>query len=248
MKKGFYLMTACLCIFALTACEKEDAGSDNTNTANNGSSNTADFVVPQVSFYANGWPYVVNGEIFSYGYEIDAEKSSKGIYIESADFFWDEKNIGTVRSTPFTINHSIANQTLGIHKLKALINVKGKGFVDMTYTINENIYVLEKPFVLEFNVNYDEGVEPLIKNGIKNGDTISGFITLSEDTSFECDLVKVECYWDDNLYNATTISPFRFSYKVENQTKGEHELKFVCYTKSAIGDFTSTETKTIRVE
>lgn len=54
MNKVFNLMAICLCIFALMACEKEDAGLDDTNTANNGTSNTADFVVPQVSFYANG--------------------------------------------------------------------------------------------------------------------------------------------------------------------------------------------------
>lgn len=269
MKKFIYLLAVSLCLAVLTSCEKEeyekeyvrvdqkdnaDSNENNTNGSEdsdgtNGTGDSEGKTFPKVYFKYGGWPFVSNGETLTYELSIDTEKSSEGVYIESIEYHFDEKNLGTVRTAPFGINYAIENETVGIHKLKFIVSVKGgEKYTDVTYTFTIDIHVLERPFVLDFDVNYDEGVESMIEDGIKNGDTISGTVSLSDETSFECDLVKVEYYWDEDLFNATTISPFRFSYKVENQKTGEHKLTFVFYTKSDLGDFTSTQTYTITVK
>lgn len=236
MKKLFYLLAASLCMIVLASCEKED--DDNKVTLK----------IPEFQLNVNGWFWVANGETLKFGLELDVTKSSKEFYIESIDYYWDGKSIGVVSNSPFEINYAIRNERIGVHKLKAIVKMKGEGYMDAEYTTTADIHVLEKPFVLKFDVEFDEGVESLLKEGVKDGDTISGTVSLSENTSFECKLVKVEFYWDENLFNATTISPFRFSYKVKNQKLGEHKLTFVCYYESELGNFKQTDTIIIVVK
>lgn len=235
MKKLFYLLAACLCMVVLTSCEKEEE-------------DKVTLGIPEFAFNVNGWLWLANGETLKYSIKLDDEKSSKGFYIESIDYYWDDKSIGIVKNSPFEVNYSIRNERVGVHKLKALIKMKGEGYMDVEYTMNADIHVLEKPFVLGYDVEFDEGVESLLKDGVKNGDTLSGTVSLSDETSFECRLEQFDCYWDDKLVSATAVNPYRFSYKVEKQKKGKHELKLVCHTVSDIGAFTNTYTWTISVK
>lgn len=236
MKKLFYLLAASLCMIVLTSCEKED--DDNKVT----------WKIPEYCLNANGWLWVANGETLKFGLELDVTKSSKGVYIESIDYYWDGKSIGVVSNSPFEVNYAIRNEKIGVHKLKAIVKIKGEGYMDIESTTTADIHVLEKPFVLKYDVEFDEGVDSLLKEGVKDGDTISGTVSLSDETSFECRLEQFDCYWDDKLVSATAINPYRFSYKVEKQAKGKHELKLVCHTISDIGKFTNTYRWTITVK
>lgn len=205
--------------------------------------------IPTVAFkYGDFWPYVANGETLSIGsFTIDTENSSEGIQIYLVEYYFDGEKIASTTSYPFGFSYLIKDVSVGEHNLKVYVEVSGDGYSDAKYTINLTVNVLEEPFALDFDVYYDNGFEA-DKPTVSNGETFSGHIELAESNTVDATITKVEYYWDDNLFGASSIAPFTFSYAVNGETAGNHTFKFVATTSTDYGEFTTTATRTVVVK
>ena len=230
MKKT--LQFACICLLSLasmlvvSSCETEEE----------------ELNIPTVNFtFDDYWPYVANGQQLTLeGLAIDESKSSPGLRIVQVEYLFDDKSISSSTAAPFALNYKIQGQSIGEHTLTAIIKVKGDGYVDMTYTLKFTITVLEEPFVLDFNITYDD--ESFNNSEIRNGETLSGTISLSENTSVDATITRVEYYWDGTMFSGTSIAPFRFEYQMNRQTIGAHEFKIVVNVDTELGEFKLTRT------
>ena len=225
MKSRFYLLFIGLLLgsLLLTSCDKEET-----------------IIIPTVSYKYNGWLYVSNGETLTLEVAIDLAKSSQGIYVKQMEFYFDGEKISTSTSAPFQINYLIQNKSIGKHELKIIAKIAGDGYTETTSTITLSVTVMETPFALNFNINYDD--EQQQKGEIHNGDILSGNVEINETTSFDATITKIEYYWDEKLIGATSFEPFKFYYQLENESLGIHEFKVVIETSSSQLDtgFTST--------
>lgn len=196
--------------------------------------------IPTTNFlYDEFWPFVANGEVLQVGgISIDESSSSPGLRIEKVDYFFDDTLIASSNAAPFAMNYLVKGQSIGKHKLTIKISVKGgEGYLDMTRTLNLDVTVLEEPFVLDFDVAFDNAAHD---NGeIRNGETFAGSVAISDATSIDASITKVEYYWDGSMFGATSIPPYRFSFPIDNQSLGEHEFMFVVTTSSSLGTLTS---------
>lgn len=73
-----------------------------------------------------------------------------------------------------------------------------------------------------------------------NGVTLSGHVELSEDNTIEGTISEVSYYWDDVLFAASAIDPFRFSYLLEEEADGTHILSSAAIIETEYSTFTVT--------
>lgn len=203
--------------------------------------------IPTTHFTYAGWLYVANGETLKISeFAIDKEKSSEGLHIELVNYYFDGEKISSSTSAPFSLNYPIEGKSIGEHELKVFAKVKGDGYANMEYTVNLTVNVLDEPFALDCNVIYNNANA---ENGtLKNGENLSGQVELAKSTSFDATITKVEFYWDDKTFGATSIAPFKFDYPIVSEKIGTHQFKIVVYVKSNLGNFTSTIKREIIVE
>lgn len=207
-----------------------------------------EIVIPEVKFSYDGWLYVANGETLTFkSFSINEAKSSEGVHINLVNYYFDGEKIASTTSSPFGFSYLLQDKSVGEHNLKVYVEVSGDGYADMQYTLNFTVNVLEEPFALDFDVYYDNGFEA-DKPTVSNGETFSGHIELAESSTINATITKVEYYWDDNLFGASSIAPFTFSYAVNGETAGNHTFKYVATTSTDYGDFTTTATRTVVVK
>lgn len=207
-----------------------------------------EIVIPEVYFTYEGWFYVANGETLELkSFSIDEARSSDGVHINLVNYYFDGEKVASSASSPFGLGYLVRDKSVGEHELKIYVEVSGDGYADMKYTLNLVVYVLEKPFALDFDCYFDnEFVAD--KPTVSNGETFSGYIALAEDNTIEATITKVEYYWDGKLFGASSLTPFSFSYAVSNETAGKHSFKYVVTTDTDYGVFTTTMTRTVIVE
>ena len=207
--------------------------------------NEIDIVMPHAEFQYDGFLYVANGESLNIKeFDINRAKSSKGIYIEEVKYYFDGKQIATSNSYPFSMDYPIQNQTIGEHTLKIVSKVKGEGYTDTEFTVTLPVHVLENPFVLDFQIIWDQ----TIYNGIiNNGDILAGTVEIKE-TTLDATITKVEFYWDDHLFNSNSKAPFKFNYPIENENIGSHVFKYIVYTDTNVGSLKTTYTMPLTVK
>lgn len=204
-----------------------------------------EITIPNVYFKYKMWSYVANGDTLTVDkLVIDEEKSSEGIHIDLINYYFDGEKIASPTSSPYGMKYLIKDKTIGEHELKVYIEVSGDGYAKMKYTLTFTIHVLEEPFNLSFHCNFDKNFGDKTPTYSKN-ETITGNVSLNTQTTIDAEITKVEYYWDNKLFSATSLPPYRFSYSPANESVGEHELKFVVYTTSDVGDFSSTRKCTV---
>jgi len=208
-----------------------------------------EIVIPEVNFKFNYWPYLANGETLTIkSFSIDTEKSSEGVHINLVNYYFDGEKIASSTSSPFDLNYLIKEKSVGEHELKIYVETSGDGYADMKYTLNYTIYVLEEPFALDFKDSYDNDIEADNQLTVSNGETFSGHLELAESNTVKATITKVEYYWDDNLFGASSIAPFTFSYAVNGETAGSHTFKFVATASTDYGVITTTATRPVIVK
>jgi len=194
------------------------------------------------------WHYVVNGETLKLlGWSIDETKSSKGLHIDLVKYYFDGELIESSTSSPFALNYPIKNMSIGEHELKVYLEVSGKGYANVKVTKLYPVYVLEEPFALDYDTYFDNDYEA-DKVTVSNGETLSGHTVPSEDNTIDATITKVEYYWDDNLFGASSIAPYNFSYPVNNEKAGKHNFKTVVTTNTEYGEFTITGEQVVVVK
>lgn len=202
-------------------------------------------IMPHAVFQYEGFLFVGNGESLNIKkFDIDREQSSDGIYIDQVTYYFDGKQIATSNSYPFSLDYLIQNQSIGKHTLEIVSLVKGEGYTDTKFTVTLSVYVLEEPFVLDFQIKWNN----TISNGtIQNGDILSGTVELKE-TTLDVTITKVEFYWDDQLFSATSKAPYQFNFPIENEKIGTHLFKYVIYTDTNVGSLETTHTMELTIE
>lgn len=163
-------------------------------------------------------------------FDIDRATSSEGISIKQVEYYFDDKKISTTSTAPFSFSYLMQNQNIGMHELTIKAMIVGEGFSDTEFTLHLTVYVLKQPFALDFDIIYDN--ESHYNKHINNGETLSGKVEVARTTSIDAIIEKVEFYWDDTMFGATSMEPFLFSIEIENQTPGIHELKIIIETSS----------------
>jgi len=191
---------------------------------------------------------VANGETLKLlGWSIDETKSSKGLHIDLVKYYFDGELIESSTSSPFALNYPIKNMSIGEHELKVYLEVSGKGYANVKVTKLYPVYVLEEPFALDYDTYFDNDYEA-DKVTVSNGETLSGHTVPSEDNTIDATITKVEYYWDDNLFGASSIAPYNFSYPVNNEKAGKHNFKTVVTTNTEYGEFTITGEQVVVVK
>ncbi len=224
-----------ICLFGILGSVSLVSCSDDEETLVIPATPTANFLFEDL------WTFAANGETLKLGgISIDESKSSSGIYIDRVDFFFDGNPIASSTVAPFSLGYLLKGQSIGEHELKLKIYVKGEGYTDMTYTFDIKVTVLEEPFALNFVLSYDNAAHA--NSEIRNGETLSGSVAISDATTIDASITKAEYYWDGVMFGATSIPPYRFSFPIENQPLGEHEFKLVISVSSSLGNLTSTNT------
>lgn len=224
MKTRFHISYIGLILFSLlffTSCEKEETKIN----------------MPAAKFkFTNSWMYVANGETLKIQeLSLDQSQSSPGIRIKNVEYYFDGELISASTSAPFGLSYLIQNKSLGEHELKIKAKVVGDGYSDTDFTLRVKVTVLDKPFVLDLKINFDTEFtydEQNKREGLHNGETLAGSVEISEETSFDAKITKVEYFWDDKAIGATSFEPFYFSFPIENETIGIHEFKIVATTTS----------------
>lgn len=245
MKKFTYYFILTLLastMLGLVGCDEEEYFEVTTTTSTTTSSTStrdststeSSATIPTVKFSMSiGWPYVSEGEVFTVSeFVIDEENSSTGVTLNSVSYYLDDVLIAMSDTSPYALNYTITNESVGEHTLKIVADCDYDGLEELTYTYRLSIYVLEEPFALSFNLVLDNGDE------LSNGDTLSGYVELSEDNTIEGTILQMSYYWDDVLFAATAIDPFRFSYLIEDEEDGEHILSSVASIETEYGTFT----------
>ena len=219
MKTKIYSLLMCMLtlvsVMSFSSCESEDI----------------EIVMPTANFTIDASLYVANGEQLKVNeFGIDRATSSEGISIKQVEYYFDDEKISTTSTAPFSFSYLMQNQNIGMHELTIKAMIVGEGFSDTEFTLHFTVYVLKQPFVLDFDIIYDN--ESHYNKHINNGETLSGRVEVAQTTSIDAIIEKTEFYWDDTMFGATSMEPFLFSIEIENHTPGIHELKIIIETSS----------------
>ncbi len=208
--KHYFSAAIILCLLSVTfsSCDHDHHDPDDivTKTMPN-----ADFSFTTSAMYGQ---YVTNGYVLEYTVAIDEDKSSSGIYIDKAEYYWDGELIQTATNYEHKLNWLVDSQTLGEHSLQIKIYVKGDGYSDTTYTFSVVISVVDTIPNIDFIIDFPEE--------ISGGDTFTCTVGESDETTLDVAIEKVSYYWDDELLLETSLSPYEFAYPVYDQTPGIH--------------------------
>lgn len=224
-----------------------------------GEDDESEIAVPNLSYrldfnnaaFSDGSVFVAKGEYLTVNsFSLDEAKSSKGMHIDFVRWSLDGEEIATSTSSPFGFSYPMKNESIGKHKLAAYIEASGDGYANIkeTHKAIATVYVTEEPYALDIDAYIDNdyiGDKP----AVSNGETFSGHIELSESNTIDGTITKVEYYWDDEVFGASSKSPFTFNYAVNNEKTGNHKFKYVATINAGeYGLFTKTKTFTVVVK
>lgn len=233
MKKNRFLFLSFLLIImgiiTFTSCEEDINQSISVN-----------LTLPEANFKLDFNSFVCNGDTLAVdSFLINEETSSKGLHIDLVEYYFDDEKIASTTTYPYGCSYPIQNKSIGDHTLKILVKTSGDGYKSMDYTFNFTIHVLEEPLALGINCLFDNKFEGDTLT-INNGEILSGHLELNKSNTIDATITKIEYYWDDQLFGATSIEPYNFSFPINNETIGKHIFKYVATTNTIYGNFTTT--------
>lgn len=209
----------------------------------------------EASIFASGgqddMPLLSNGEILNItSYQIDKDNSSDGVRIKSVDYYFDGEKISSTSTYPYSLKYLIQNQAIGHHVLTVKPSIKSSEDTDFSFSFNYAVEVLASPARIEI---------PLCLGEDKLYEDEDSIITVSKDEEFYgsvpsinsnlgASITKVEYYWDDVLFGASNVSPYRFSYGISSEKTGEHVLKYITNITTDYGLYNVTMRKKIIIQ
>lgn len=92
-------------------------------------------IEPSAEFHFQFSSFIVrNGDKLTVTPTIVSEKSSPGLAIKKAGYYWDGQLISVVENPPFTLEYDIKDQKTGAHNVVISLICGGDGYVQMRAT------------------------------------------------------------------------------------------------------------------
>jgi len=120
MKRISLILMSVLLSMCIASCSKDEKTED---------------IVPSAEFHFQFSSFIVHkGETLTITPTIVSAKSSPGLKIKKAGYYWDNELIATVDAEPFTLNYEIKDQSVGSHTIIISLICDGEGYVQMKGT------------------------------------------------------------------------------------------------------------------
>lgn len=121
MKQLSIMLMALLLSMCMSSCGDEEKDSVET--------------VPNAEFHFQFSSFILrNGETLTITPTIVAAKSSPGLTIRKAGYYWDGELISVVDTPPFTLEYAVKNQIAGSHSVIISLICGGDDYVEMKGT------------------------------------------------------------------------------------------------------------------
>lgn len=144
-----------------------------------------------------------------------------GLYIRSMDFLIDGESVGTKTTEPYTLNYVSESISSGSHEAISRITIGGNECDDAIICDTTNFYANSTTYTGQgdFYIDY---------NLVTTGDNLQITPYLLEETSSEgCEITTVAYYWDGELLNKATSSPFSLNYQVTEEVGTSHDISII---------------------
>lgn len=156
------------------------------------------------------------------------DRNNLGYEIKSITYKWNDKEIETVNSSPFSTTYKPTLTVDEDYSLDAHIKYGLKGSSkSYSYSYSTNVSTID-----------DERTIPLFSsiylgyNGeLRNGETIMGIAKIYQGTD-RSKTYETNFYLDDNLIDSCQTYPYTFSYTLNNLAIGSHQLKVEWVSKT----------------
>lgn len=121
MKQLSIMLMALLLSMCMSSCGDEEKDSVET--------------VPNAEFHFQFSSFILrNGETLTITPTIVAAKSSPGLTIRKAGYYWDGELVSVVDTPPFTLEYAVKDQKAGSHNVVISLICGGDGYVEMKGT------------------------------------------------------------------------------------------------------------------
>lgn len=195
-------------------------------------------------------PLLSNGEMLNVSVRLDTDNSSDGVRIKSVEYYFDGEKILTTSTSPYSLKYLIQNQALGSHVLTGKITYKGGDF-EFNYDFSREIVVqdapayINAPLLIGEDKEYDEVEDSVVV--VSRDDSFYGSVP-QVSSNIGASITKVEYYWDDVLFGASNVSPYKFSYDISSEETGEHTFIYIVHVTSDYGEFNYRVRKKIIIQ
>lgn len=224
------LMLVITGVLSITSCHKDEQYFVNLN------------IVWSGEFFPDGKLLIANGQSIQIDTcKIDKANSSDGVRITSVDYYFDGEKIATTKSFPYGLSHLVNNASSGSHTLKIVANVDTDEGFNFSFPFEYTVNVASEPPSLDLSLYIGDDNNPVGSKAIilDKNEPFTGSLVLNE-SNFGATISKVRYYWDGELFNTSSRSPYTFNYDISNESASDHTFLYEVTFDSDYGEFTQT--------